>query len=380
MSMSRSGYFDHNATTPMHPAARVAWLGASERFWHNPSSLYREAAKVRERLEHARERLAELLGCEPGRIVFTSGATESNHAFLRAFAAKLPVEAKVVTSAIEHPSVLTPLRLCFGQRVCQVPCLPDTTLDEEAFHCVLTAERPALVSIMAANNESGTLLPWGRLLNTCRSAGVPFHTDATQWIGKMPTEGLGNCDYVTGSAHKFGGPKGCGFLMLRDEDEALTLLAGGPQENGHRAGTENYPAVEAMVTALEAVTADLGATAVSQARQRDAFEKRVCEMIPETGVIGTSVPRLWNTALLLMPRHDNRKWLARLSQNGFAVSTGSACSSGAEGASQVLRAIGATPDEMRRVLRVSGGWDTTEGDWGSLAGAFQKVWQSFETK
>ena len=372
------GYFDHNATTPLHPAARDAWLAAVDRFWHNASSLYLEAAAVKERLEHARARLGELFGCEPGRLVFTSGATESNNALFRALAAKLPHDARVLTSSVEHPSVRTPLRLCFGNRVREVPALPDTTLDIAAFRQALSHDKASLDSIMAANNECGTLLPWADLAGECHAHGIPFHTDATQWIGKLPAGDLAQCDYVTGSAHKFGGPKGCGFLMLKDEDEALCLLAGGPQEGGHRAGTENYPAIEAMVTALEALTPELERVAGTQSSLRDSFEERVCGSIPGTQPVGAEAPRLWNTAMLIMPRHDNRRWLARLSQQGFAISTGSACSSGSEGASQVLQATGATPEEIRRVLRISGGWDTAESDWSRLAEAMQRVWQSLE--
>jgi cysteine desulfurase len=375
-----SGYFDHNATTPLHPAARDAWLAAAERFWHNPSSLYREAAAVKEQLEHARERLAELLGCEPGRIVFTSGATESNHAFFRALAAKLPAQVSVLTSSVEHPSVRTPLRLCFGERVNEVRTLPDTTLDRDDFDRRLRDSKPALVSIMAANNECGVLLPWRELANACRDRGVPFHSDATQWIGKLPAQDLGRCDYVTGSAHKFGGPKGCGFLVLKDEEEALCLVAGGPQESGHRAGTENYPAIEAMVTALETLTPRLEEIAGIQAPLRDEFVTLINERIPGTRAVGEGTSRLWNTVMLIMPRHDNRKWLARLSQQGFAISTGSACSAGSEGASQVLQAVGATPEEMRQVLRISGGWDTTATDWDRLAGAMTQVWHGLEAK
>jgi cysteine desulfurase len=371
-----SGYFDHNATTPLHPAAREAWIAATERFWHNPSSLYREAAAVKERLEHARERLSELLGCEPGRIVFTSGATESNHAFFRAMAAKLPADARVLTSSIEHPSVRTPLRLCFPGRVDEVRSLPDTTVDLQDFHGRLEGSKPALVTVMAANNECGTLLPWREIAVACHAHGIAFHTDATQWMGKLPAHELGQCDYVSGSAHKFGGPKGCGFLVLKDEDEALCLQGGGPQESGHRAGTENYAAIEAMVTALESVTPELDETAKAQSSLRDAFAAQVCESIPGTRIVAQDAPRLWNTVMFVMPRHDNRKWLARLSQQGFAISTGSACSSGSEGASQVMLATGATPDEMRRVLRISGGWDTAAQDWSRLAGAMLEVWRS----
>ncbi|QIF05371.1 cysteine desulfurase family protein [Roseimicrobium sp. ORNL1] len=374
------GYFDHNATTPLHPVARDAWLKASERHWQNPSGLYREAAETKHRLEEARERLGELLGCEPQRIVFTSGATEANNAVLRMLAAKLPGDSTVFTSCMEHPSVQVPLRATFGKRVREVPSLPDTSLDWEAFATALQpqSQRPALVTIMAANNECGTLLPWQQIALACREAGVRFHCDATQWIGKMPAMQLGECDYITGSAHKFGGPKGIGFLVLRSEDESLGLLIGGPQEEGRRAGTENYPSIGAMVTVLETLTPTLESVSVKQKEFREKFETEICQAIPGTKIVGQNAERLWNTSMLILPRHDHRKWLARLSQQGFAVSTGSACSAGHDGASQVLQAIGATPEEMKRVLRISSGWETCEEEWHGLLAAILRVRDSLD--
>lgn len=372
-------YFDHNATTPLHPVAREAWLKASDRHWHNPSGLYREAAEAKHMLEEARERLGELLGCEPQRIVFTSGATEANNAVLRMLAAKLPGDSTVLTTCMEHPSVQVPLRATFGKRVREVPSLPDTSLDWEAFTAALQSQRPALATFMAANNECGTLLPWQETGMACREAGVRFHCDATQWLGKMPGAQLGQwCDYITGSAHKFGGPKGVGFLVLSSEDEALSFLTGGPQEEGRRAGTENYPSIEAMVTVLEMHTSKLESAVPAQAGFREAFEDKVCKAIPGTKIVGQAAPRLWNTSMLILPRHDHRKWLARLSQQGFAVSTGSACSAGHDGASQVLQAIGATQEEMKRVLRISAGWETAEEEWHGLADAMLRVRDSLD--
>ncbi|RBP37321.1 cysteine desulfurase [Roseimicrobium gellanilyticum] len=372
------GYFDHNATTPLHPVAREAWLKASERHWHNPSGLYREAAETKHRLEEARERLGKLLECEPQRIVFTSGATEANNAVLRMLAAKLPGDSTVLTCCMEHPSVQVPLRAAFGKRVREVPPRPDTSLDWEAFTTALQTQRPALATFMAANNECGTLLPWLQIGIACRDAGVRFHCDATQWIGKMPGIQLGQCcDYITGSAHKFGGPKGVGFLVLSSEDEALGLLTGGPQEEGRRAGTENYPSIEAMVTVLEHLMSRLESMS-AQVELREAFEKQINLSIPGTKIVGQGTQRLWNTSMLILPRHDHRKWLARLSQQGFAVSTGSACSAGHDGASQVLQAIGATQEEMKRVLRISGGWETTEEEWSGLTAAMVRVRDSLD--
>jgi cysteine desulfurase len=239
-------------------------------------------------------------------------------------------------------------------------------------------QEAGLVSVMAANNESGVLQPWTELLEVCRARGIPFHTDATQWVGKLDACGLGQCDYVTGSGHKFGGPKGVGFLVLRDENERLAFLCGGPQEGRRRAGTENYPAVEAMVTAMEWATNLMPAAQVKQAAWRDEFVAQLRQLLPELRVVNEDSPRLWNTVMLVMPRHDNRKWLARLSQMGCPVSTGSACSSGQEGSSVVLQALGAEADELKRTLRVSSGWETSQAEWQALAGAFGEVLASLD--
>lgn len=364
-----SAYFDFNATSPLRDAARAAWLEASTRHWHNPSSLYREAGFTAQKLDAARERLAELLGCEAQRIVFTSGASESNNALF----ASLPQGAQVAVSAIEHPSVREAARGWTQQPVLEIPVNTQGVVEPDAVSHLIKTRRPALVSVMAANNESGGLQPWAEIACLCEEHGVAFHCDAAQWLGKLPGEGLGQCHYLTGSAHKFGGPKGIGFLVLRDEEESLRFLRGGPQEHGRRAGTENYPAIEAMVTALETLAPSLPQIAETQAQWRDQFVQTLRAALPGLRVIGEDAPRLWNTALMVMPRHDNLKWLTRLSRQGFAISTGSACSSGKEGSSVVVTALGASWEELKRVVRVSGGWQTTAAEWQSLADAFRQV-------
>ena len=271
-------------------------------------------------------------------------------------------------SAIEHPSVREAAKGWLGsEHVVDIPVDTQGVVQADALRVIIAEHRPALVSIMAANNESGVLQDWASLLAVCRDQGIPFHTDAAQWLGKRPAQDLGQCDYVTGSAHKFGGPKGMGFLMLRDEDETLRFLRGGPQEGGRRAGTENYPAIEAMVTALEQCAAP------GDASLRDVFELRLKQEMPGLRIISADAARLWNTSMMVMPRHDNLKWLTRLSRLGFAISTGSACSSGREGSSVVVRALGATPEELKRVVRFSSGWRTTADDWQALGDALVKV-------
>ncbi|MBX7208850.1 MAG: cysteine desulfurase [Verrucomicrobiaceae bacterium] len=366
-------YFDYNATTPMSDAARRAWLEATEKHWQNPSSLYRDAGFAKQKLEEARERLATLLGCDAGRIVFTSGATESNNALFASLASKLPANARVAISTIEHPSVREAAHAAFQGRVVRIPVNADGIVEPEAVSEAIAKHTPALVSIMAANNESGALQPLSSIAAICHRADIPFHCDAAQWIGKLPSSSLGLCDYLTGSAHKFGGPKGTGFLVLRDEDEPLHFLRGGPQEADRRAGTENYPAVEAMVTALEELEPRLPSIAREQSSYRDRFVEALRDHFLDLRFISADAERLWNTTLLVMPRHENLKWLTRLSRRGFSISTGSACSSGKEGSSVVVQALGASPEELKRVVRISGGWHHTEADWLALANAFVEV-------
>lgn len=354
-----TGYFDANATTPLHPAAREAWLAAP---WQNPSSLYAEAAAAHDALDQCRERLAGILGCEPGDVVFLSGATEANNAVLESFTR---LEKRVAVSAIEHPSGREP-----APGALQIPAGADGIASLDALREILKTEQPALVSIMAANNETGVLQPWREVLALCREAGAAFHCDAAQWLGKLPADGLGACDYVTGSAHKFGGPKGVGFLKVSGH---FRWLRGGPQEDRRRAGTENLPGIAGMVAALEATEA---AQSPDDSMRR-AFEKEIQRAVPGVQIVAEDSPRLWNTALLIMPQHANVKWLARLSRAGFQVSTGSACSSGG-GASEVLAAMGLPADALRRVLRVSSLRKHTAKDWRGLVEAFAAVRSSLD--
>jgi cysteine desulfurase len=358
-----NGYFDANATTPLHPAARAAWLAAP---WHNPSSLYREAAEAREQLEDCRARLAALLHCEPGDVVFLSGATEANNAVLDHF---MRSGERIAVSAIEHPSVREP-----AAGAVPIPVVSSGVANLEDLRAVLEKEKPGLVSLMAANNETGVLQPWRDALAFCREAGVAFHCDAAQWLGKLPCAGLGECDFLTGSAHKFGGPRGVGFLKVSSSRAPLRWLRGGPQEERRRAGTENLPGISAMLAALEARESGMAENAQREGF-RSAFEARIKTAIPGIRVVGEGPPRLWNTTLLVLPSHTNVKWLARLSRAGFQVSTGSACSSGG-GASEVLAAMGLPEEDLRRVLRISSTWEQTPQDWDALAEAMIAVRQS----
>src|SRR6266487_2076161 len=382
-------YFDHNATTPMLPEGRQAWLEATEKFVGNPSSPHRIGGRADTAITGARQRLADFLGCDALELVWTSGATESNNTVLHHFARTLPSTAEVWVSAIEHPCVIASTKHYFPKRHRLIPVTREGVADLNWLAEEMAHARPGLVAIMAANNETGVLQPWREALAICRQWDVQFFCDAAQWIGKLPASGLGECKFVSGAAHKFGGPKGVGFLKCPAKGRVEPLLRGGPQEEGRRAGTENVAGILSMLEALEMREAMLRSegqpTPASSSIQpseavqlrlawRDAFIERMLGALPGAEVVGLRQPRLWNTVSALMPKADcQERWLVKLDKLGFAVSTGSACSSGKEEPSHVIAAMGYSPHEAGRVLRFSGGWETTEADWQALLEGLQKV-------
>ena len=371
--MDPTGYFDANATTPLCGEAKEAWLAAYGEHWQNASAPYPGGAGVRIRLESLREGLAGKLGCSPDEILFNSGATEGNNHVLREMARLCPEGKRVVVSSLEHSSVLEPARKFLGTRMQVLPAQLDGRADMATFKEWLQNGGVFGFSLMAANNESGVLQPWQDALQLCLEHGVAFHCDAAQWVGKMPLEGLGVCHFLTASAHKFGGPKGCGFMKVSQALGGGACIFGGGQENGLRAGTEDFPSVCAMMAALEAGH-------VIDSAPRDHFEGRLKGSVPGVVVLGGDVPRVPQTSRLVMPRHTNSRWIARLAKMGFSVSSGSACSAGIDGGSEVPHSMGFPPEGQGRVLRVSGGHWTSPKDWADLAGAMESVWESLEAE
>ncbi len=361
-------YFDHNATHPVSRTAREAWLDAVERYVGNPSSPHRIGARADTALSQAREQLAAHLGCPAADIVWMSGATEANNAVLHH--AMLATEGEVWLSAVEHPSLLAAGRRYFPKTHRLIPVTSVGVIDLNWLADRLKMKRPVLVAVMAANNETGVLQPWSEALALCQAQGVPFFCDAAQWVGKMPAAGLGKCDYMSGCAHKYGGPQGAGFL--KHPGKLHPLLVGGPQEEGRRAGTENIAGVLAMMAALEEREALLASSAQMEKRVaiRGAFAANLARDVPGIRIIGEGADRLWNTVSLMLPEMADcrQRWVVKLDKLGFAVSTGSACASGKEEPSHVLAAMGFSAAEASRVLRCSGGWDTTESDWAALRG------------
>lgn len=364
-------YFDWNATSPLHPAAREVLLETMESGWANPSAPYGAGIELRNRIESAREALATALNCEATELVFTSGAAESNNAVLREVSRRHPGK-EVWVSAVEHPTVSESAAHWWPGRVRRLPVDAAGRVDVRWIESEIKRSRPALVAVMAANNETGVIQPWAEVGRICKEAEVPLHCDAAQWVGKARGFSFEGCSGLTLSAHKFGGPKGIGALVLRDSLRDLSAQCGGGQEYGRRSGTENGPGILAMAAAFKAVSRVEGATG------RDAFERHLQSAIPGTVFNGAAVDRLWNTSSVQFPEFAARRWILRLDRLGFQISGGAACSAASMGPSPVLSAMGRTAAEAERTVRVSGGWETSDEDWKSLGAAVCEVWEALK--
>ncbi|MBA4146804.1 MAG: cysteine desulfurase [Verrucomicrobia bacterium] len=364
-------YFDHNASSPLHPAARAAWLDACDKFVANPASQHRLGQRAEMALEETRGSLANFLRCDPLDIVWTSGASEASNMVFHHFSRTAQVSGdEIWISAIEHPAVKQPAEFYFGKTVRFIPVNERGVISLDWLVEQLKTKKPRLVAVMAANNETGVLQPWRQISVLCREHGVPFCCDATQWLGKLPASGLGECDFVIGSAHKFGGPRGVGFLKHSAGQNASALIRGGKQQNSRRAGTENLPGILATVAALAAIENALAKDEhLARQQWRDDFETRLLASVPGARVIGANQERLWNTSMVVLPDTNCAfRWVVKLDKQGFAVSTGSACASGAELPSHVLSAMGCPAQEISNTIRISAGWDTFATDWERLLG------------
>ncbi|MGC4072889.1 MAG: aminotransferase class V-fold PLP-dependent enzyme [Nibricoccus sp.] len=369
-------YFDHNATAPLAPIARETWLRLSDEAWHNPSSPTRDGAKARLRLDAARERIVEFLGCPPARLVFNSGATEGANTVFDHWARTLPPHSRIALNPTEHPAVLEAARRHLPDRIDFLPLSPSGIIRLDVLERTLAGREmpaPAAVAVMAANNETGVLQPWREIAARCAARHIPFLCDATQWLGKLPASGLGATGWLIASAHKFGGPKGTGLLVFPEQSESFSAQSGGSQENAHRGGTEDVPSICAMAAAL----ADAEQTKVfleeDRLRWRNDFEGAATRAIPGSRIIASDAERLWNTVSILLPHAENTRWVTKLDKRGFQTSTGSACATGKQGPSHVLAALGIPADEARRVIRISSSWETTQADWQALLTALTEV-------
>lgn len=360
--MSRSPlYLDYNATAPLRPEAREAMLAALAEPG-NPSSIHAFGRRARSRMEAARAAVAALVGAEPAEILFTSGGTEANNLALAATPA-----ASLIVSALEHDSVLAPARVGAeklpGRPLYILPALPSGLIDLAALERLLAeAPRPALLALMLANNETGVVQPVAEAGELVRAAGGLLLVDAVQAAGKMALDfSRLQADMMSLSGHKLGGPAGSGALVLRGDLAIVAQQAGGGQELGRRAGTENLAGIAGFGAAAAAARRDLGRMA-DLAALRDAFEATIRAACQEVVVHGASAPRLPNTSCLGMPGVAAELQVMAFDLAGIAVSAGAACSSGKMRPSHVLQAMGQSEAAAREAVRFSFGWTSQPED------------------
>ncbi len=361
----RSVYMDHAATTPVRPEVVEAMLPYfSERFG-NPSSLYALAREAEEAVEEARGRVAAAIGASPEEVFFTSGGTEAdNWAVKGTAAANRKLGDRIVTSAIEHHAVLHPCRALEkqGYRVTYLPVDEFGRVEPERVEEAI-ADRTVLVSVMAANNEIGTIQPVRAIAEIAHDHKIPFHSDAVQAIGAFPVDvdDMG-ADLLALSAHKFGGPKGTGALYVRRGTRVGTFMDGGAQERGRRAGTENVPGIVGLGRAIELATADIPGKAARIAAMRDRLIRGVLETIPDTRLNGHPTERLPNNVNIAFRHVEGESILLLLDALGVAASTGSACTSATLEPSHVLTSCGLPPEHAHGSLRLTLGPGNTDAD------------------
>lgn len=358
-------YLDHNATTPLHPKVFEAMVPYLRQHWGNPSSQYGFGLEARLALQQARQQIAEMLGCQPGELVFCSSGTEADNLALRGAArAHRSRGDHLVTTMIEHHAVLNTCQALQleGFRVTWLPVTPDGVVDREALRQSLD-EPTILLSVMHANNETGVVQPVEEIAALAAGRGILFHTDAVQSTGKLPgrVADLG-AQLVTFSGHKFYGPKGAAALYVREGTELTPILTGGWQERGLRAGTENVAAAVGLAKALELALGDAEAEARRLRTLRDDLEGLVLRSIPGVILNGVQAPRVPNTSNMTFPGVDGESIVLALDLQGICVSTGSACSTGEPEPSHVLRAMGRSRRDAQGSIRISMGRDTREED------------------
>ena len=367
-------YLDNNATTPLHPEVLEAMLPGLRENYGNPSSIHSFGRSARVQLDEAREKVAYLINAHSSEIIFTSGGTEANNLALLGVAFK-DKEKKIITSKIEHPSVLNPCRQLEEQGV-EVHYLDvdgSGHIDMDDLEAQIT-ESTALISLQHANSETGVLQNIKLASEIARNKGILFHTDAVQSVAKIPFD-LKNypVDLLSISAHKFYGPKGIGALYLRKGTPALfSPLCGGNQEKKRRGGTENVAGIMGFGKACELANENISETS-KLADLRDYFLNRVCELIPRTELWGDKANRLPNTLNLGFDGVAGDTLLIALDMEGVAVSTGSACSSGTGLPSPVLRAMGIPNDKINSSIRFSLGCSISKSDLDLVVGALVKA-------
>src|SRR5919106_489651 len=362
-------YFDHNATTPLHPTVWQAMQPFLAEVFGNPSSLHTEGLQARDAVEEARERVAQLIGAKTEEMILTSGGTEAdNLAILGSVLAQQRQRGHVVTSHIEHAAVLGSCRALETQgfRVTQLPIRAGGTIDPDDLANVLTDDT-LLVTLMHANNEVGTIQPIQACAALAHARGALVHTDAVQSLGKVSTlvDELG-IDLLSLSGHKIHGPKGVGALYVRRGIALAPIITGGPQEHGLRGGTEHVAAVVGLGLASQVASAQMSDAMPQVAALRDRLEQGILATIPDVVVNGATAPRLPTTANVSFKGVDGQSLVVALDLKGVAASTGSACSSGSLEPSHVLIAMGLAGEWLQGAIRFSLGRRNTPQEVDSL--------------
>ena len=357
-------YLDHNATTPVDPTAAEAMMRTLQDLFGNASSVHYYGQQAKAALDDARSAVAALIGAEPSEIIFTSGGTEADNFAIRGAAEALEGTGRrhVITSGIEHEAVLNTFK-ALARRGWKTTLLPlDATgiVSPDRLREAITAET-ALVSIMQANNEIGTIQPIAELAQLAHARGALFHTDAVQSVAKIPVNvrSLG-VDLLSLSGHKFYGPKGAGALWVKRGVRLSPFLSGGKQERNRRAGTENVPGLIGMGAAANLALKKMPAEAPRLSALRDRLEQGILSSVPNTEVNGTRDARVPNTTNISFDRVEAESLLIALDLEGVAVSTGSACSSGTLEPSHVLKAMNLSSHRAQNSIRFSLGGSNTE--------------------
>jgi cysteine desulfurase len=359
-------YFDYNATTPLAPEAIDAVIEATRQQFGNASSVHHFGQRAKAALDDARSAIASLLHAEPSEVVYTSGGTEADNFALRGAAEALEPAGRrhLIASAIEHEAVLNTLKALArrGWRTTLLPVDQTGIVDPARLREEVTKET-AIVSVMHANNEIGTIQPVAELAAIAHAQGALMHTDAVQSAGKIPVDvkALG-VDLLSISAHKFNGPKGAGALWIKRGTRLQPLMTGGKHERNRRAGTENVPAIAGMGVAAHLAAQKLASDGPRLAALRDRLEQGVLRNVPGTAINGDRDRRVPNTSNISFDRVEAESLLIALDLEGIAVSTGSACSSGTLEPSHVLKAMGFPAHRTQNSLRFSLGLFSSEAE------------------
>ncbi len=369
-------YADNAATTKMSQAAIDKMVSLMNDTYGNPSSLYRFGQKAKEELELARETVASVIGAEPREILFTSGGSEADNQAIRSAAllGKAKGKTHIVSTKFEHHAVLHTLDKLEkeGFEITLLDVHEDGLVRPEEVAAAIT-DKTALVTIMYANNEIGTIQPIAEIGKICHEKGVLFHTDAVQAITHVPINVVEqNIDMLSASGHKFHGPKGTGFLYAKKGIKLSNLIEGGAQERGKRAGTENVPGIAAMAVALKEAAYKLDETAKYLIEKRDRLIKGLYE-IEHSALNGDAVKRLPSNVNFCFEGIEGESLLLLLDEKGIAASSGSACTSGSLDPSHVLLAIGRVHDVAHGSLRLSLGEDITDEDIDYMINAVKEV-------